>query len=200
MLVALSPPIDLLTVARQSDFIVTADAMPHAYAVPGFASRGAVVVSSGMLALLDHDERAAVLEHERSHLRHRHALFELIVRVSAALNPLIVGLRRDVRFAVERWADEDSAAATDRPVAASALARASLAALRETTRREPTPWLALHAHHTVARVAALLDPPQRRVRSAWLLVAAAVLAVVALAWAMHDTERFFEAARLWHHR
>ena len=73
------------------------------------------------------------------------------------------------------------------------LVRLSVRSMRQRD-ASPTPWLALHAHHTVARVAALLDPPQRRVRSAWLLVAAAVLAAVALAWAMHDTERFFEAA------
>src|SRR5581483_9371752 len=59
---------------------------------------------SGMLALLDDAERAAVLAHERSHLRHHHALFELVVRVAVALNPLVISLEHDVRFALERWA------------------------------------------------------------------------------------------------
>jgi len=185
---------------RRGDLVITADSVPHAYALPSLGGRGAVVISSGMLALLDHDERAAVLAHERSHLRHRHELFDVVARVAVALNPLLNGVRQDVRFAVERWADEDAAASTDRPVAASALARSALAALNTPTDPKLRPALALHAHRTVARISALLAPPQQRVRSAWLLVAAAALAAAALAWAMHDTERFFEAARLWPHR
>jgi beta-lactamase regulating signal transducer with metallopeptidase domain len=188
-----------LASTRQGELVVTADEVPRAYAVPGVVHTGAIVVSSGMLALLDDEERAAVLAHERSHLKHRHELFEVIVRVAAALNPLLLGLRHDVRFAVERWADEDAAAATDRPVAASALARSALATLGQRTDRAPQPVLALHADRVVARVAALLNPPPERVRSAWLIVAAAAVAAVALGWAMHETERFYEAARLWPH-
>jgi len=185
---------------RHGDLVVTTVDAPHAYALPGLGCRGAVVVSSGMLALLDDAERAAVLAHERSHLRHHHALFELVVRVAVALNPLVISLEHDVRFALERWADEDAAAATERPVAASALARAALGTLGATQPVRRFPRLALHSHWTTARVAALLDPPQRRVRPVWLLVVAAVLAALALGWALHDTERFFEAARLWSHR
>lgn len=190
----------LLADVRHGDLIVTADDIPTAYALPGVGCRGAVVVSSGMLSMLDDSERAAVLAHERSHLRHRHALFELVVRVAAALNPLLAGLHRDVRFALERWADEDAATATDRPVAASALARAALGRLAGTGAGVAPPRLALHAHWTTIRIAALLDEPERRVRPAWLLLAAAVAAMLALGWAMHDTERFFEAARIWSHR
>ena len=49
------------------------------------------------------------------------------------------------------------------------------------------------------RVAALLDGRTQRSRLAWALVAVAAIAAASLAWALHDTERFFEAARLWRH-
>ena len=189
-----------LSGCRHGDLVVTTEDLPYAYALPGVGCRGAVVVSTGMWALLDDAERAAVLAHERSHLRHHHALFELVVRAAAALNPLVAGLQRDVGFALERWADEDAAAMTDRPVAASALARAALGSLGATPPLRRFPRLALHAQWTTTRVAALLDPPERRIRPVWLLVGAAVLAALALGWAVHDTERFFEAARLWSRR
>ncbi len=43
-----------------------------AYCLPGL--RSAIVISAGTLALLDDDELAAVLAHERAHLRERHDL------------------------------------------------------------------------------------------------------------------------------
>jgi Zn-dependent protease with chaperone function len=43
-----------------------------AYCLPGL--RSAIVISAGTLALLDADELAAVLAHERAHLRERHDL------------------------------------------------------------------------------------------------------------------------------
>jgi Zn-dependent protease with chaperone function len=43
-----------------------------AYCLPGL--RSAIVISAGALALLDADELAAVLAHERAHLRERHDL------------------------------------------------------------------------------------------------------------------------------
>lgn len=45
---------------------------PAAYCVPGL--RSAIVISAGTLKLLDADELAAVLAHERAHLRARHDL------------------------------------------------------------------------------------------------------------------------------
>ena len=63
-----------------------------------------------------------------------------------------------------------------------------------------SPRLALHEHWATARVGALLAERRRGVRPAWLLVAAALGAAFALAWALHDTERFFEAVRLWSRR
>ena len=47
------------------------------------------------------------------------------------------------------------------------------------------------------RVAALLvrEAPRRRVEVVWLIVVVAIVAVGAVGWAMHDTERLFEALR-----
>jgi Zn-dependent protease with chaperone function len=59
-----------------------------AYCVPGL--RSAIVISAGTLELLDADELAAVLAHERAHLRERHDL---------VLLPFIALLR------AFRWAD-----------------------------------------------------------------------------------------------
>jgi Zn-dependent protease with chaperone function len=186
--------------ARLGDLVITNDEAPYAHALPGVLAAGTVVVSSGLLSLLDDDERTAVLAHERSHLRHRHALFELVVQLAVALNPLLIGLRNDIAFAVERWADEDAADSTDRSVAASALARTALKALAAPADMAPGAALALHTHRAAARIVALLDPTERRVRPAWLLLAASAIAAAALALALHDAERFFEAARVWSHR
>src|SRR5262249_16901149 len=84
--------------ARLGDLVITEDDAPYAHALPGLLAAGTVVVSSGLLALLDDDERTSVLAHERSHLRHRHALFELVVQLAVALNPLLIGLRNDIAF------------------------------------------------------------------------------------------------------
>jgi hypothetical protein len=57
--------------------------------------------------------------------------------------------------------------------------------------------MALHAHAVPERITALLDDEPRRSRLAWAFVAVATVAALSLLWAMHDTERFFEAVRLW---
>jgi beta-lactamase regulating signal transducer with metallopeptidase domain len=176
------------------------DPVPAAHAVGGvLTSRGAVVITSSMLALLDADEQAAVIAHEQAHLRQRHATFMAALRLCAALNPLIASMVRDMRFALERWADEDAAARTGRTTLASALAKAALAVL-DSSAHGPAAWaLAFHRHGVTDRVAALLAEPNRRSTPAWALLALSLTAALALAWAMHDTERFFEAVRVWSH-
>jgi len=142
----------------------------EAFAVPGAGGR--VVVSTAMLHALSGPERRVLLEHEVSHLRHQHHLYVLIAELSAAANPLLRPLAATVRAGVERWADEDAAAAVgDRRLAARALAKASLAhtnSLRNGSRGWSTQWLSRSAlpmadHATVGRVRALLAPePARR--------------------------------------
>jgi len=70
------------------EVIVIDEAVPRAHAVsPTFTCRGRVLVTTAMLDLLDDPERAAVVAHERAHLRRRHGVFLAVMRLTAALNP-----------------------------------------------------------------------------------------------------------------
>lgn len=180
------------------DVVVVADDIPRAHAVCRTITRpGRVIVTTALLDLLDDEERAAVVAHERSHLRHAHGVFLAICEIAVSLNPMLGPTRRDVRFALERWADEDAALATSRTVTASALAKAALATLQvANVRASGFAATHLHAHAVTDRVAALLeDDRPRRARLAWALLCTSVLAATALWWASQDTERFFEAVR-----
>jgi Zn-dependent protease with chaperone function len=178
--------------------VVEAD-VPRAHAVSRtLTRRGRVVVTTAMLELLDDEERAAVVAHERSHLRHGHGAFRAVMQLAIASNPLLAWMRRDLQFALERWADEDAASVTHRTVIASALAKAAIAVLH-ITEHGVAPAMHLHTHAVPERVTALLDEPPSRTRLAWAFLGLGTIAALSLAWAMHDTERFFEAVRLWHH-
>lgn len=185
--------------AGRGGLVVIDDPLPQAQAVGlGITGRGDVIVSSSLLALLDRDERDAVIAHERAHLQERHAVFLAIMRLAAAVNPLVTSMRTDLHFALERCADEAAALATDRLVVASALAKTALGVLDRSP--QPRPGLAFLRLGVTDRVAALLVEPDRRARFAWWLVAGGGTAALAFAWATHDTERFFEAVRLWSRR
>jgi Zn-dependent protease with chaperone function len=107
---------------------ISPDEHPAAFAVP---LRGTIVVSAGMLRLLPADERRALLAHENAHLRRFHAGYVLAAALAAAANPLLRPVARQVRLAVELWADQLAAREVgDGRVVARALARASLGASR----------------------------------------------------------------------
>ncbi|MBY8877095.1 M56 family metallopeptidase [Actinacidiphila acidipaludis] len=175
--------------AAGGDLAVVDDPVPAAFAVLGLPGR--VVVSSGMLRVLDARERSALLAHERAHLRHRHHLFSLILHLAAVVDPLLRPLERAGAFAVERWADEDAGAVVeDRPLVARAIARAALA-----SGRAKRAALAATGGPVPQRVRALLAPPIPRRNGAALAFAALMTACCAsLAVTAHDTERLFEAA------
>jgi Zn-dependent protease with chaperone function len=175
--------------AAGGDLAVVDDPVPAAFAVLGLPGR--VVVSSGMLRVLDARERRALLAHERAHLRHRHHLFSLILHLAAVVDPLLRPLERAGAFAVERWADEDAGAVVaDRPLVARAIARAALA-----SGRARKAALAATGGPVPQRVRALLAPPIPRRHGAALAFAALITACCAsLAVTAHDTVRLFEAA------
>ena len=105
---------------------ISPDEHPAAFTVP---LRGAIVVSAGMLRLLPADERRALLAHEDAHLRRFHAGYVMAAALAAAANPLVRPVAREVRLAVELWADQLAAREVgDGRVVARALARASLGA------------------------------------------------------------------------
>jgi Zn-dependent protease with chaperone function len=110
----------------EGDLLIIDDTTPTAFAVPGRHPH--VVVSTAMLALLDADERRAMLAHERAHLRHHHHRFVVASELSAAVLPLLWPAARRVRFATERWADQEAVREVGDPnIVARAIARAALA-------------------------------------------------------------------------
>ena len=103
-----------------------------AYSLPGPGRR--IAVSSGLVEALDGDELAVVLAHERGHARHRHDRHLLAAELAASLVPPLEWLRRRLRFALERWADEEAvdAAGGDRERVALTLAKVALGRCRRT--------------------------------------------------------------------
>ena len=100
---------------------VVEDPRPDAFALPGASGR--IIATTGLLRALDPSERRVVLAHERAHVEHRHDRFVTAIEVAAALNPSVIPVRRDLRYALERWADEDAATAVgDRAHIARSLA------------------------------------------------------------------------------
>jgi Zn-dependent protease with chaperone function len=148
-----------------ADGLVVVDSdRAEAFATPGWSGR--IVVTTGLLCALSTTQRRAVLEHERSHVRHRHAWWLLAADLAAAANPLLRASARTVAHTVERWADEDAAdALADRRLVAGALGRAALL----TTARAPAPSPALSAlgGQVPDRVRALLEPRPPVERRTW---------------------------------
>ncbi|GIF20557.1 hypothetical protein BJ973_001537 [Actinoplanes tereljensis] len=172
--------------------MVVADwSTPMAVAVPGTARRpGHLLVTTGILRLLNSGERQVVLAHERAHLAHRHHRLTAVAAAAAAVNPLLIPVRRQVEFLVERWADEDAAADVgDRGLTARAVARAALASASGGVA------LGIDGGVAVQRVRALAQPtpaPLLRRLIGPVLLSAAILAVAAAA-----TGSFVQLARAW---
>jgi beta-lactamase regulating signal transducer with metallopeptidase domain len=162
------------------DLVVIDDDVPAAYSVGGI--HGRIVVSRSMLAVLDADERCALIAHEASHLRHRHQLYIHLTEVATAANPLLRPVATAVRRGVERWADEDAAVeVSDRTVVARAIAKAALAS----SGRAHAFGLAIAGDRVVERVEQLMlpAPRQRRLVTVTVLAAAVVTWVTTLALA-----------------
>lgn len=144
---------------------------PLAFAVPGRPGR--IVVSTAMLASLDLDEQRVLYAHERSHLRRRHHRFLDVAEASAAAVPFLRPLSSQVRFATERWADEDAADVVgDRRLVARAIARAALA-----TADAPSTSLAFNGSGARARVEAMVRPTQRPATTTGALATAGVAGI-----------------------
>jgi Zn-dependent protease with chaperone function len=174
----------------QHDLVVADWSAPMAVAVPG--RPGHVLVTSGILRLLDADEQRVLFAHERAHLAHRHNRLVSLTAASAAVNPLLIPVRRTVAYLVERWADEEAATVvSDRALTAQTVARAALA----TVASGPEAALGMHGGTAVHRVQALIAPspaPRRRRLVGPLLLAAGSLAASAVA-----TAEFVALARAW---
>jgi Zn-dependent protease with chaperone function len=163
---------------------------PDAFTTP--EATGRIVVTRGMLDALTQTERGALLAHEASHLRHRHAWWLLAADLSAAINPTLRPTARALRRTTERWADEDAAnAIADRRTVAHALARAALAAHDHHSNR-PAPITAATGGNVPERVAALLAPARRRTRPTVTALALALLLLAGTADASLHLQRHGE--------
>ncbi len=181
------------------------DETADAFAVPGLTGRqGRVVVSTGMLAVLDQAQRRALVAHERAHLAGRHHLFLAAAHLAAAANPLLRPAERAVAYTVERWADERAAEVTgDRKMTALAVGNAALAKARRPPSKAGTAHVSsaalAHAGPVPRRVAALLDPRpglwRRRIVLAAAVAAIAVISVAAVGEAAAYLHHVVETAQ-----
>jgi Zn-dependent protease with chaperone function len=135
---------------------------PVAFCIPG--ARPLLVLSSGMVAELDDDQLAAVVAHERAHLReHHHLLLLPFVAWEAALPVLPAAGRAQaaVRELVEMRADDVALGPLPGPAARRTLARAIVAAAEGAGGAGiPSGALAVTGSATGARVVRLLEPPR----------------------------------------
>ncbi len=148
--------------------------VPTAYCLPGYHAR--VVVSRAVIEALDDTELAAVLAHERSHLRSRH---DLLVEFLSVIHETVPGPMRcqaamgEVRLLVEALADRTAArevgvepmsralgalAGGRVPEAAFAVSGPTTAPLRVELLHEPPPSRALGLSLYASGAAVLATP------------------------------------------
>jgi bla regulator protein blaR1 len=178
--------------AAERDLRVLEVAQPLAYCLPGVRKR--VVVSEGTLDSLTEDEVAAILGHERAHLRARHdlvleaftaahAAFPRFVRSATALDA--------VQLLAELLADDAAVRVAGRTPLARALVTCA-------SGRTPRGALAAGGTHTLLRVRRLSGSGNSLMLStAAYLAAAAVLVVPTIALAipwLTELQRLFTAA------
>lgn len=144
--------------------------IPAAWCLPGFRSR--VVVSRAALDLLDQKALAAVIRHERSHLRSRHDLviegFTVVHRAFPFSSPRALA---EVTLLVEVLADRAAIRETGRKPLVVALSH-----LVGTT--SPDATLAAANGGVVARLDVLRDPRPRPLQAGLLFVVAGALLVL----------------------
>ena len=145
-----------------------------AYCLPGLRSQ--IVVSVGTLRLLGHGELAAVLAHERAHLRERHDLVLLpftALRRAFPRSATCTGAHRSVALLIEMLADDHALRARPARELASALVRFGTAGACSA----PAGALAAAEGEVAARVARLVHPakPLPALAVAAICLAAALL-------------------------
>lgn len=124
---------------------------PFAVTLPGRG--GHIVLSSGLVDLLDDAERRVVIAHENAHARHRHDRYLLLAQTCGAAIPMLRPLTSRLQFTIERWADEAAVASCgDRRFVAMTLGKVALHAVT------PAGVLGFAGLGVPARMAALLGP------------------------------------------
>lgn len=146
--------------------------LPVAYCVPGMTG-SRIVISRSTLTRLTRCELAAVLEHERSHLRARHDLVLEAFTVLHRAFPRWVAseaARHEVEVLVEVLADRAAVRTVDR--------QALLSALLALAGSHAPPGALGSSSSLAARVEVLRDAGGHRVQAALVLVLAAALLAV----------------------
>lgn len=152
--------------------------LPEAYSVPGL--RGQIVLTRGLLDVLDEDEQRAVLMHEEGHLKARHhVLLTFAKAVNSALSPIVPTrwALAELEQSVEEAADEYAATRLGNALpVATGLSKAALAGLNS-----PLGALSMGSGPDIpARVHRLLDAPHvpRWIPIVCVVAAALLLAVL----------------------
>lgn len=169
-----------VTLAARRDPRLDAWVVDHAtsaaYCVPGALGRsGLVVVSSAALDVLDADQVAAVLQHERAHLVGRH---HLVIQAAASLRaafpfvPVFKWAAEAVECLVEVLADDAAARRGDRQTLATALVRLA-------EHSAPVGALGAGGSTVVIRVRRLATPSSP-LGGVWTMAAATGVLVIAL--------------------
>ena len=113
-----------------------------------------MVLSSGLVELLDDDEQRVVLAHEGAHANHRHDRYLLVAQLAAATIPVLRPLTSRLQFSLERWADEVAVEVCgDRRFVAHTLGKVALHSVT------PVGALSFAGLGVPARVSALLSAP-----------------------------------------
>jgi Zn-dependent protease with chaperone function len=154
---------------RDAAFVLDAE-RPAVYCVPGRPPT--IVLTTGALAVLDPDQLAAVLAHERAHLAGRHHLLLAVTRSLAAVAPAVPLFARGtgaVARLAEMRADDAAARSAGGEQGRRTLLEALLAmgtgavAQRSVTQppvtQPPKAWLAATGGVVAARVQRLAEPP-----------------------------------------
>lgn len=149
-----------------------------AYCVPGRPP--AIVLTRGALAVLDREQVAAVIAHEKAHLAGGHHLLVALTRGLAAAFPAVPLFTRgaaEVARLTEMCADDTAARASGRNVLVTALLAIG------TGTATPPFALAATAGNLTARVQRLLEPPPRaqHARNGLSLIAVTILLAAASA-------------------
>ena len=151
-----------------------------AYCVPGLRSR--IVISAGTLELLDQAELAAVLAHERAHLRERHDLVLLpFTALLRAFRWSAVARRAEsaVALLVEMLADDHALRHRPARELATALIRVGTAGSRAPSGALAADGAGAGAGEVAVRVARLLRPAPGLSAPALALVGGAAMLLIA---------------------
>ena len=131
---------------------IATDDQPFAFTLPGRG--GHVIVSTGLIDMLDAPERDVVFAHEQAHARHRHDRYLLTAKLASSALPFLRPLASRLKFSLERWADEVAAESCgDRRLVAQTLAKVAMKQL------PAAGMLGFNGLGVPGRVAALLAPP-----------------------------------------